>query len=153
LTAANQSHPTDPYLAFHLGQACWEEGRWNDAINAFHRYHLLSGGYRFHRGESLRMQGECWEKLGEFDRAFDCYAKASAAEGRAEPLWQAANLALKVGDLSRAIFWSGMGARLASTPPRERQSFGAMDHPYVLDWRIYQTEKWRELAARCAGRV
>jgi glycosyltransferase involved in cell wall biosynthesis len=153
LTAAVQSRPTDPYVAFHLGQACWEEGKWTDAIDAFHQYHLLAGGYRFHRGESLRMEGECWEKLGEIDRALDCYVKASAAEGRAEPLWQAANLAFNMGDFSRAKTWCEMGARLASSPPREKQPFGAVDYPYVLDWRRYQAEPWRELVARCARRV
>jgi tetratricopeptide (TPR) repeat protein len=120
LAATVQANPCDVYLAFHLGQACWEEARWNDAIDAFHRYHLLTGGYRFHRGESLRMEGDCWEKLGEIDRAFDCYGRASACEGRAEPLWQAANLAFKVGDFSRAKTWCEMGAQLASSPPREK---------------------------------
>ena len=145
LDAALRLRPEDPYLAFHLGQACFEESDWEAVIKAFTYYQSLPGGYRFHRGEALRMEGEAWENLGDIERAFATYIRASQSEGRAEPLWQAARLALRIGDLAHAKEWAERGAELAMSPPREKQSFGGLDYPYVLDWRSYGSECQQEL--------
>ena len=71
--------------------------------------------------------------------------RASQAEGRAEPLWQAARLALRIGDLAHAKERAERGTKLAMSPPREKQSFGGLDYPYVLDWRSYGSECQQEL--------
>ena len=141
LERALSDSPCDAYLAFHFGQACFEEQNWSAAISAFNRYQSIPGGYRFHRGEALRMEAESWEHLGDFDRAISTYMNATQAEGRAEPLWQAAQLAFRIGrhEIGQELF--AQGSRLM--PPEERQPFGAIDYPYVTDWRCYKPDAWK----------
>ena len=152
LEEAIHAHPGDPYLAFHLGQACWEESDWAGTIKTLDHYQSLNGGYRFHRGEALRMNGEAWENLGVTDRALAAYVDSSRVEGRAEPLWQAACLALRLGDVEKAMKWVVEGAALAKSPPREMQPFGGLDFPYLLDWRRYDLNSWCNLREQILGK-
>ena len=98
------------------------------------------------------MNGEAWENLGVTDRALAAYVDSSKVEGRAEPLWQAACLALRLGDVEKAMKWAVEGAALAKSPPREMQPFGGLDFPYLLDWRRYDLNSWCNLREQILGK-
>jgi tetratricopeptide (TPR) repeat protein len=144
------AEPVDPYLLFHLGQACFEERDLPAAESWLRRYLDGPPGYRFHRSEAWMVLGQCRAAMGDAAGAFSAYEESSRQELRAEPLWYAARLALELGELTRARALVERGRVLS--PPRERQPFGQDAHPYLLDMRLYQAEAWTALSQELVSR-
>jgi glycosyltransferase involved in cell wall biosynthesis len=149
LEAAVRQEPSDPYLLFHLGHACFEEQDFAASESWLLKYLEGPPGYRFHRSEAWMLLGQCRARQGHAAAAFHAYEEASSQGPRAEPLWHAARLALSMGDLSRGLAYVERGRTLS--PPRERQPFGQDDHPYLLDMRLYQADAWETLAHQLAS--
>jgi|GEM_PF-1975293 len=132
--------PADPYLVFHLGRECFLTG--NILAATLWLKTFLSGepGYRFHRSEAEMLLGRCLASTGDMAGAFSALEQAAQQGPRAEPLWHAAQLALRCRDFDRAQRYYQSGHTM--TPPLEKQPFGQLAPPYVTDWNCYGTLAW-----------
>lgn len=140
--------PSDPHLLYYLGAQCFEERDLAAADHWLSRYLDGPPGYRYHRSEALSMRGRCRASRDDLASAFRDFEAASAIGPRAEPLLFAARLALASGDRRRAEEFARRGRTMAMPP--ERQPFGGLDHPYLLDRSAYESQVWETVLRDCA---
>ena len=143
LQKAVLASPNDPYLLFHLGRECFLVDDFWAAISALERCIDMTTGYRFHRSEAQMLIGRSLAELGELTGAYQALESAARLDHRAEPLWHAAQIAIRHGAFDRAMNYCKVGSTLL--PPQERQPFGDYAPPYVTDMNCYGAAVWMTL--------
>lgn len=141
LEQALSANPRDPYLAYFKGLTCVDDGDASSAMLALQAYLATEGGYKWHRSEAHYLIGKILTLWGASTRAIEAFERASSVVGpRAEPLLDACLVARDLGrnDLARGFLAKGRQTPL----PMERQMFGSLDVPYLIDRRAYEPSVW-----------
>lgn len=88
--------PDEPRWYHYLGREMYYTERWHSAIALLEKQGEMSFAFAPERSHSLCIAGECWEKLGNMDKALANYHKAlSVDSGRREPWVRAGHVYLK----------------------------------------------------------
>ncbi len=141
LEQALSATPRDPYLAYFMGRTCVDDGDAPSAVLALHAYLTTEGGYKWHRSEAHFLIGKLFALRGDCTRAIESFERASSVAGpRAEPLLDACRVALFVGRNDIAHNFLARGRQIPL--PMERQMFGSLDVPYLIDRRAYEPRAW-----------
>lgn len=89
--------PQDPRWHHYLGREMYYTQRWRSAIQLLTTQAAMAHAWGPERSQSIVHAGECWEKLGDNDKALECYWRGTQLDpNRREPWMRIAYLHQKL---------------------------------------------------------
>lgn len=132
--------PDQPRWYHYLGREMYYTERWHSAIALLEKQGEMSGAFAPEKSHSLCIAGECWEKLGNLDKALADYHKALSVDStRREPWIRAAHLYLKRDQFQSA---AGFAYAAASIPQTSVLYEPAQFYTHEPHYIIYRSLFW-----------
>jgi glycosyltransferase involved in cell wall biosynthesis len=129
----------DPHMTYMYLNELFNDRNWPECVKAYEIYSKTTGGYSWHRSQSVLYCATALHKEDENQKALDLLESSNILQVRAEAVYLKIKIIKTLGDFNKKINELSMMAQSISLP-KEIGYSGNTQTPYVIDTSKYAQE-------------